>query len=169
MPLRETMNEKPALVGGIVAGIVALAIVLWIVLGRSGGGGDVGGVPERAFFTVDDGKTWFAAETTNIPPFDHDGKQAVKAYVYACGGKTFVSHLERATPEGRKIMQAEVDAVRAGKPSVHKMPTGGVALNEIKRPGGAAWIAQNDKAKSGAILAVKCPDGSTGDATPVTP
>jgi len=67
--------------------------------------------PDQAFFTTDDGKTWFAAEVTNIPPFDRDGKQACGAIVIRCGsGEPFVHHLESYPPEVRKQLE---DAVAA--------------------------------------------------------
>jgi len=44
---------------------------------------------------VDDGKTLFAAANARATPFDQNGKQAVKAYVYICGDHRWVQCLEK--------------------------------------------------------------------------
>ena len=60
----------------------------------------------QVFFTDDDGKTWFPDDAKRVPPFDRNGKPAVRAHVYKCGGKTFVNHMERYTPEAKKKVEA---------------------------------------------------------------
>jgi hypothetical protein len=61
------------------------------------------------WYTTDDGKTFFADDADRISPFEHNGKQAYRCYVWTCdGGKTkFVSHLERHKPSIWRARQAE--------------------------------------------------------------
>jgi hypothetical protein len=94
----------------------------------------------------------------------------VRAYVYECpGGKPFVSHLERFTPEARKAMQASADSMRAGKGPVRGAAQAApMAGMEVKKPGDKQWVAAANFAKSGPIMVVKCPDGS-GEPELVTP
>ncbi len=100
-----------------------------------------------------------------------DGKEAVRAYVFECNGKEFVNHLERYTPERRKLMEATAEAERAGKPPPPPpAAAGGTVMwgQEFKKPGGAEWMAASNLAKVGPLLQAKCPDGQ-GDATLVEP
>jgi hypothetical protein len=101
MGLRETLNERPKL-GGALAGafvVVALLIGMFQVIRQRPP--TMSDKPDRAFFSVDDGKTWFIDEATRLAPFEHDGKEAVRAYLVECGGKRAVNHLERYTDEGK--------------------------------------------------------------------
>ncbi len=82
---------------------------------------------------MDDGKTFFAASSDNIPPFDYDGQQAVLADVFQCDGKKFVGYMERFTPKYHDEVVAHgltPDAMRFGR--------------ELKKPGDAKWIHPSD-------------------------
>src|SRR6516225_9036515 len=69
---------------------------------------------DRAFFTVDDGNTWFANDAAKIPPFDKDGKQAVRAFVYRCAdGTTFVNHVQRYKPEAKRVLEVQAKRTNA--------------------------------------------------------
>ena len=39
-------------------------------------------VPTSGYFSDDDGKTYFQDDASKIAPFDHNGKQAVSAYLF---------------------------------------------------------------------------------------
>src|SRR5687768_16389120 len=112
MGLRETLNENPRITTGLTVAliVVVLAWLLWPSGGGTGGGGaggtGGGGGTTQLFYSTDDGKTWFPDDAAKIPPFKKDGKDAVRAVVYKCDGKTFVNHLERYTPEAQKQMAA---------------------------------------------------------------
>jgi len=109
-------------------------------------------------FSIDDGKTWFAASSSNVPPFDYNGKQAVRAYVFECNGKRFVGFLERFTPEAHKLM-----VENKGTPQTR------VYGREMKRPGDATWVKSGDYNGMGKVMDIKCPDGSSGTPEPVEP
>ena len=159
MGLRETLNDNPRLTTGITAGIiiVVLAFILW----PSGGGGGSGPTDlseAQVWFTNDDGKTWFADSANKVPPFDHKGKPAYRAYVYKCAGKDpFVNHMERYTPAAQKKLQALYDQ----KKPIHD-PIAILQIQqegmEVKSPGDANWVKMSDP-KSEKVLQPKCPGG----------
>src|SRR5580658_3503052 len=93
MGAREWLNQHPnvAIGGGGVIVILAIGmIVMQVMAGRH----RYPDGPPQSYFTDDDGKTFFAAPSTNVPPFDHDGQQAVSAYVFHCGGQKLVGFME---------------------------------------------------------------------------
>ena len=104
--LRETLNQHPGIATGTAIGVIVL-VLGYIVFGTAGRGANGGPAPvaNRAFYSDDDGAHWFADDVTKVPPFDHNGKQAVRAKVYRCDGKTFVNHMERYTPEAHKRLE----------------------------------------------------------------
>ena len=71
----------------------------------------------QSWYTDDDGKTWYADDKSLSPPIDHNGKTAVRAYVFSCdGGKhEFVGYLERYTPDARQAIEQARSKVRAEK------------------------------------------------------
>ncbi|MEA2711618.1 MAG: hypothetical protein QOF78_4219 [Phycisphaerales bacterium] len=165
MGLRETLNENPRIVTGITVGIivVVLAVILWPSGGAGGSGG--GGGSSQAFFTIDDGKNYFPDDAKKVPPFQKDGKEAVRAVVYQCGGaggKPFVNHLIRYTPDGKKRLES---AAVAGK-SAAQDPTV-IEEMEVKPVGGKEWMKMTDP-KANAAIQPKCPNGGT-DAVEVGP
>src|SRR5215210_5554852 len=84
--IRETINKNPTQTAAITAGIIVLALILIIWQACSGGGsGTIG----KSYYTIDDGKTYFVDASNKIPPFMHEGKEAVRAHVFTCdNGKT---------------------------------------------------------------------------------
>ena len=125
--------------------------------------------PSRAFFTVDDGTTWFTDSAEKLPPFEHEGKQAYRAHLFTCdGGKTkFVAYMERYS-EAQKRQQ---EAARDGKPRPPEQittfgPTTGL---EVKRPGDKEWVARTDPRAAQLLSGIRCPDGSTANLQPVLP
>lgn len=160
MGIKEKLNGNPPLAAGLAAGLIVIAVAFAYTSGALGGGSG-SSASDRAFFTTDEGKTWFEGPASSLPPFDQAGKTAVRAYVYECKGKRFVNHLERWTPEGKKLAQQA-----AAQPGVRPAP--GTVVKEIKRPGSDKWVSSSDIAKAGPILNVRCPDGGTG-ATLVEP
>lgn len=159
MELREKLeqNQKPLAI--VVGVLVLLAIVVAFFSLRSGRGGGFGGSGKpKLYFSVDDGKTWFEDDAGQLPPFQHDGKTAVRAQVYKCGenGQPFVGYLQRIEEKALKSAEA---ARAAGKPAADVDAIWQFAV-EVKKPGDAKWVSVKDRA-SEAIMIPKCPDGKT--------
>lgn len=147
MGVREWMNQHR---GATLAGVIALvlvaigAIAMQVMAQRKS---FPSGLPD-SYFSVDDGKTFFAASDGNVPPFDYKGKPAVRAYVFECDGNRFVGYLERYLPEVRT-------AVVAGKRTI----AGDRFGRELKRPGDLTWTKSGGSEET-KVCDVKCPNGS---------
>jgi hypothetical protein len=154
--LREKLNDNPNITTGITIGVIVVVVgfIVYSTMGRGPSGGPPP-VGNRAFYTVDDGATWFAEDVTKVPPFDHDGKQAVRAKVYRCDGKTFVNHMERYTAESQKRLQ-QAYARAANEGDVMPPEASGV---EVKAPGGDQWVLATDP-RAVKIIAPKCASGN---------
>jgi hypothetical protein len=168
MSVREAINGNKVL--GIGVGLILIAIAVGAAVyygGQSKTDLEGGG---KAFYTVDDGKTWFVDDANKIPPFDHEGKTAYRCYLFTPdGGKTkFVSHLERYTAEGRKAAESQAGKGSAGALLARRLSAAGI---EIKRPltGDTGWIPHTSPA-AGAMMRPQLPDGSPlTNAEPVWP
>jgi len=166
--IRESLNQNPNVTTGLTALIIIIAVAV-IVWQLRGGNRPATTAAERAFFTVDDGKSTFIDDAAKLPPFDVQGKTAYRAYVFACsnGKIRFVGYLERYTPEGKSKLEAARSHKQQVDPSFAEsvMQTG----MEVKPPltGDAGWILRGDP-KSATVLNPKCPDGSN-DLEPVSP
>jgi len=175
MGIRDVLQRKKHLSTGLAIGLVVLGVggIVWQLMANSA---DSRKRVPNDFYTVDDGQTWFTAPATNLAPFDRDGKQAVKAWVYQCGPKKFVGYLERYTPEARQTLAAEPPApvgsvsgekvkgaeVAARKAAANPAAAMNASMNgkEYKRPGEKEWTKITDRRKVAEIMMVKCPDGS---------
>jgi hypothetical protein len=160
--IRQVMNDKPW-IGLTMAGLV-LAIGLALIWGHlSGHGPSEPG--DKAFFTTDDGKTWFAADVTNIPPFDREGKQACRAIVLRCGnGEPFVHHLESYPPQVRKQLEDSVAAAGDQSQKIITVVRGERMLLDdvlVKKPGDPGWVRLTPKDAEAyrKISIPACPDG----------
>jgi len=141
--IRETLNQNPAITTGATIGIIVLTLVLVLYLSM-GGGPSVGGqVSAKAFFTIDDGKNYFVDDAAKIPPFDYQGKQAVRAYVFSCNGTKKVEYLQRYTPEAKKKLEAAT--ANKGRPDFGIMDQVQFTGVEVKKPGDKDWVKQNDE------------------------
>jgi len=146
---REWLNQHPktAMGGGCVIAVMAVGfIVVQVMAGRH----KYPAGPPESYFTVDDGKTFFAASSDNIPPFDYNGQQAVSAYVFQCGGQKFVGYMERFTPKFHDFVVAHGRTPEANKYG-----------RELKRPGDAKWLQSGDLQKEGTLEDVHCPNGGS--------
>src|SRR5215217_6677039 len=105
MGVREALNRRPKL--AVVLGIALCAVALPIMIWANSSG--VPGRASQAYYSDDDGKTFFADDIDKLYPFERNGKQAYRAYVYECtDGKRFVSYLARYT-DGAKSKIAELE------------------------------------------------------------
>ena len=165
MGVREKLNQRPLLVAGAVG--VALAASLGFYLMNSSGESANGG-KQTAFFSIDDGKTWFAGDGDKLSPIMKDGKPAYRVSVWTCdGGKTkFVSHLERYTDEAKsKLEQFRANRQQVDPGELRVIMTNGM---EVKAPGAPMWV--NRSTAEGTKIAIpRCPDGSTKNLEPVSP
>ncbi len=94
--------------------------------------------PLKGYFTSDDGQTWFADDLTNIPPFEKDGRQCVRAFVFTVEGNTnirFVGYLQRYTPEAKVVLERQ----QPGQPPSQEVVSALVNGTEVKRPGDKEW------------------------------
>src|SRR5436190_11669021 len=156
MRLREAINRKPAT--AIAVSVVVIALVLVFIAMRAGGEREASSSSSgpKAWYTVDDGRTWFADAANKMVPFDHGGKPAYRCYVWSCdGGKTkFVSHLERVKADTLGVL------TRAGKTRVEflEMPPG----SQQVKPAGAGDAEWRDVTDPGAVTisTPRCPAGS---------
>src|SRR5690348_13994130 len=94
-------------------GLGVATLLLTIAAGAVGfqafGGRESGAGPaaKTAFYTDDNGKTFFKDDVGKLPPFDHNGKKAYRCDVFEDSkGKQFVGLLYRYTENGRREMEA---------------------------------------------------------------
>lgn len=157
MGIRQLINENRKLVNVVVA-LMALSSVAFIIYYQAGANSSLDEGP--AFYSVDDGKSFFKADSANIPPFTHDGKEAVQAIVYTVdGGKTrFVGYLMRFTPKGvQHIKDQRAKAAASGQPALPGQDPELQENTEIKRPGERTWIKISDMARAAEIMRVRSP------------
>jgi hypothetical protein len=170
--IRETLNQNPGITTGVTAGIIvlALAVIIWQSFDRGPR------IPNQAFFTVDDGQTWFADDINRVPPFQHNGQEAVRAHVFTCdGGRTkFVAYLEKYSDQAKarlERMRTQAQQQQDGMmdPAMYEdvMMTGTM----VRKPGDPAgrWVPQMNWDLAGRITEIRCPDGTTQNIQPVMP
>jgi hypothetical protein len=153
------MNKNPAMASGITIGLIVLVLVLMVMYLRSGGALPPRGM--QVYFTVDDGKTYFSADRTNIAPWTSDGKEAVRCHVFKCNDQLFVGYLTKNIPKGKSFVEQQMNSVTDKVAQTGVPEDGPGAL--VKLPGASnKWISQ--KAKAAVVLmSVKCPDGTVED------
>jgi hypothetical protein len=121
----------------------------------------------NAYYSDDDGQTYFTDSIYRVPPFDHNGKTAVRAavFTYDNGTKKYVAYLNRYTADWKKKLDSEcAQAQSAGKPLSTIADFNSVELVthgwEVKAPGPAStWIPRNS-IQAGEVLNQPSPDGS---------
>src|SRR3954471_9854250 len=152
MGIRETINNNPRAATGVMIGVVVLAIGYVVVQVMASRKKFPDSSPD-SYFSIDDGKTFFTANSDNVPPFEYNGKQAVHACVFQANGQRFVGYLERYTPEARA-------AILAGKrtPQIERFG------RELKRPGDPIWVKSGDLATEPKITQnIHAPGGTTAE------
>jgi len=164
MGLREKLNENPSVAMGATIGIIVVALIFIIYSALPPGGAKP---LTRTYFTVDDGENWFADDIKKRPPFEVDGKTAVRALVYRCGGKEFVGYMERYRPEAKKRLEA-MDVITAKGPNATPQELNELSRTmadieqdgkEYKQPKTGNWFRlTDDYAKYAPMLAITCED-----------
>ena len=155
MGIREWLEKKSGIVTGLACALVLVALVLsWQTL-KAGNATNSSG---RAFYSTDDGKTWFADSAANVAPFETADGVAVRAIVFSCGGEEFVNHLEEFRPEERQeIVKIRSEAEANGfDPVTVDIPQGIYTRGrEVKRPGDKEWISAGPE--SADLVTPHCP------------
>ena len=174
MGIREKLNENPAITTGATIGIIVIALIfIGVQLFSSS---NTGQIQTEAYYTTDDSSpekalgAMFADSIDKLPPFQKDGKDAYRVYVFTCdGGKTkFISHLQRYTKEAQtKIAAAMADKSKPMDPGVMEMTQ--MTGIEVKKPGPGPWVKQADYEKARLVTEVKCPDGTLNNIESVLP
>jgi hypothetical protein len=162
--IREKINQNPRQTTIVTAAIVLVAILFILWQACSGGPGSSGYVSSKAFFSTDDGKTFFVDSSSNIPPFMKDGKMAVRAQVFTCDdGKTkFVGYLEMYTPQEKAMLEQMAKGGNKGGTPMYA-GYGGQAM--VKQPGAPPqmWIplAPQTTVAYQTVVQPKCPGGGS--------
>lgn len=175
MGIRETLNKHPSISIGIavVGAIGAITLMIWSMPTKQSAR-----YGHFAFYSDDDGKSYFEDDVELIPPFDHNGKPAYKAQVFTCGsGKKWVGYLEGYRPEAREKM-VELDQlnrklramdnpppVPPDKDPMYVLPKINHTGLICKKPDVAGqppnkWVSEADGAAFNKARAVRCEDGS---------
>lgn len=163
MGIREAINQNKKLGYGVTAALVAGAAWLGIWLNSSGFPAN----STKAFFTDDDGKTFFADNIEKVPPFDHNGKTAHQAMVYRAGSNPpFVAYLQSFKPETAKAIAKILSEPLTGDANSRLNDMRADPL--VKKPGSADWHKMSS-AEGAKIATVQAPAGQTGDIKSVQP
>lgn len=157
MDIRERFNRNPAVTGGAALALIILAglVIIWQIRSTAPRNED------QAYFTLDDGKTWFIDDITKVPPFEKNGKMAVKAYLYKCKGvdQPFVGYVERFADPVMKQLQELQERTRNAPDQAEKIKQflRGASINglEYKKPGDQTWTR--------GPIQVLCPNGRSDD------
>ena len=166
MGIREQVNERPAVAIGLVISILAAALVLYAV-GTRKPAPRSGAMAAKAWFTVEDGKSWFPDDADKATPFDHEGKPAVRCFVRRCpDGTEWAAYLMRYTTEGKRQDEGPLRAKRLDPSALAGMRE----LIEIKPPAAdeSAWVKMSSP-KAPAIRSPTCPHGSDNHASHIDP
>ena len=167
MDIRRTLQGKP--VAGIGAAVF-MVLIAGVLLARQFWPEKKANVTQ-AFWSDDDGKTWYSDSAYLVPPIDHNGKPAVFAviYNYDGGSKQFCAYLEKYSPESKKHLEASIaEAVNDGKkPSAAALFQDHTFMQNavmVKSPGApeSTWIYQTDPSVLN-VISVRSPDGSAID------
>ena len=154
----------------VVGAVVLLSLALVIMVQHIRSGENQSAVPRsegKAWFTIDDGRTWFADDANKLPPFDKDGKIAYGCVVWAAdNGKTqWVSHVFRYSDAAkRSLTEAQQRLSKLGGPLPAQSE-----LMEVKKPGAGntGWVPALGQ-RGIDIQTPKCPTGDR-EAQPLLP
>ena len=159
MGIRQTLNEKKNLTIAVTSVVILLTIII-IIWELMPSRPQVASGPRQEFYSDDEGQTFFADEADKVTPFDHNGKPAVRAFVYRCGsGAPFVVYLQRYTVDGKK----KAEAMKQKGISPRRMVSNANTMSEVKKPGNQPWVKWSPTTASAwaTIMRPVCPDGSS--------
>jgi hypothetical protein len=165
MGVRQLLNGKLGPGIGAALILVAIALLAFEQLGNRVNADAV--APTSAFYTDDNGKTFFKDAAGKIVPFDHNGKQAFRADVFkGADGKEFVGLIYRFTEGGRREMELYLskkvhdtdNTMRTGieRRGMQVKPVGSGAGGAGERP----WMIADETTVERLQAAVKSPSGA---------
>jgi hypothetical protein len=169
--LRESLSKhKRIAVAAAVVVVAAAAVLAWRSIAVPSATQAAATV--QAYYSADDGNSFFAAAADLIPPFELEGKTAYRAAVFTCdGGKTkFVGYLERFPPGAKKQLDAAQQALKTGAKGAGPSPMAASSV-EVKKPGATnKWVSRHSR-EAAAVLNVTPPPGTPAAGPPqiVTP
>ena len=145
-----------------LAVVLLIAAVASFFLFRSAGDRAAPPAPsvDLAWYSHDDGQTWFAEKKNRLNYVMREGKPAYRCWVYTCdGGKTkFAAYLERYAPAAQKQLEAIVAGKRPADPAVlEQISANGI---EVKKPGAGNWISLAEP-RAAELKEPACPGGGT--------
>ena len=152
MAVRDGLNTSKRL--GIRFGVGLLILGLGIIgIQLFNGGGTGITASDSAFYTDDNGKTFFKDDRYKVVPFDHNGKQAYRADVFQCrDGKQFVGLIYRHNALGRKAMEKYAKGHDRQSASMAGLEIQGMEVKASGTPD-TAWSPNTGD------RTVKCPSG----------
>lgn len=141
MSVREALQDRR--VGSVVAGVLLLiaGAIAFATLRPSRSLPNL----KKAFYSDDDGQSYFTDSAFKIAPWDHDGKTAVLAAVYSEDGHKYVAFLRRFKPDAKKKLEASY-AADPDNPvkTLDLMAALGAGATEVKVPGpNHPWVSGN--------------------------
>jgi len=166
MSVREKLNSSKAFGFGL-AGLLILVASVQAARYFYSGGRHVN--PTGAFYTDDDGQTYFSDTLFRFAPWDHDGKTANLAFVYSSDKGNFVAYQERYIAAAQKVLRDAYAKVQSGEQSISEVAKLlssdqiGVGGMEIKMRGSDKWMPRSRMLQPH----VRAPDG--GDCIIVMP
>jgi hypothetical protein len=151
MGLRAVLNKNKSASIVVTILLVAAAVALGCYLKQPGA--DAVELSLKAYYSDDDGKTYFVDAANKLTPFDHNGKQAYAVRVYRCPDQpaAFVGYLQRIDD---KTLVAAQQALAAGKPAEDIERVIG-SHREVKKPGDSKWVRSNT-AEGERVAAARC-------------
>jgi hypothetical protein len=173
--IRQTLNDNPS-AAAIGAGVIILAALAFVFVRACSGPDDParGTGSSKAYFTTDDGKTYFVDDVVNVPPYkvnkpgdSNNGKTAVRARVVRCkGGQPYVAALEMYNEVDKQRLE-QILRQQGGK--AQRLPrdylSGVYAM--LKKPGtgeqGWTSFSISSSQQWGALAVPTCPDGSKAE------
>ena len=153
MGVRETLDRRKNVTLAICGIVILGAVIVIFAESRSTSIQRL----DRAFYSDDDGQTYFVDSVDKLFPFDHNGKQAYRAYVFKGGdGATFVGYLARYTDSAKSKLQELM--ARPYNEVAQQIADAESAGTEIKKPGDLTWCPQTSP-RTADILLPKSPNG----------
>lgn len=165
MSVRERINAHPAVTAGIVVAALAVVVGIVLFLMRGNARSPVDGSGGKAFFTIDDGKSYFTDRLDRIPPFQTaEGKTAYRANVVRCGkGQPFVAFLEKYSEADKQRIESGLQRPGGGNLHTLRLTLGISPI--VKAPGtrDSAWAQMTPQTSSQylSLTQPRCPDGSS--------